>query len=101
MVLAEEGEVGEVGGSAVGPVPSMVGCRLSLHRFIAVVPSTVQRMSIAPSGGPVAAGGMLAVPVAGVQRSTHGGGDGPGGPADVERFGAGSKTMRLMVQSQA
>ena len=46
VVLAEEGEVGEGGGSAVGPVPSMVG--------------------IAPSGGPVAAGGVLAVPVADV-----------------------------------
>jgi len=48
-------------------------------------------MSITPSGRPVAAGGVLAVTVTDVEGSAHGGGDGPGGPADVERFGAGSE----------
>jgi hypothetical protein len=43
VVLAEECEVGEGGGSAVGPMPLVVG--------------------VAPSGGSVAAGGVLAVTV--------------------------------------
>jgi hypothetical protein len=43
VVLAEECQVGEGGGSAVGPMPLVVG--------------------VAPSGGPVAAGGVLAVTV--------------------------------------
>jgi hypothetical protein len=43
VVLAEECEVGEGGGSAVGPVPFVVG--------------------VAPPRGPVAAGGVLAVTV--------------------------------------
>ena len=46
VVLAEEGEVPEGGGSAVGPMLSV--------------------MSIAPFGGPVAAGRVLTVTVAGV-----------------------------------
>ena len=46
MVSAEEGEVPEGGGSAVGPMLFVVG--------------------VAPSGGPVAAGGVLAVTVADV-----------------------------------
>ena len=43
VVLAEEGQVPEVGGSTVGPMPLMVG--------------------ITPAGGSVAAGGVLVVPV--------------------------------------
>lgn len=49
----------------------------------------VQRTSIAPAVVAVAAG-MLTVPVAGDQGSSHGWGDGPGGPSDVERFRVGS-----------
>ena len=70
VVSAEEFEVGEGGGSTVGPMLDVVG--------------------VAPAVVPVAAG-MLTVPVAGDQGSSHGGGDDPGGPSDVEGFRVGSE----------
>jgi hypothetical protein len=42
-------------------------------------------------GGPVAAGGVLAVTVTDVQSAAHGGGDGPAGPPEVEDFRVGSE----------
>jgi hypothetical protein len=71
VVTAEEYQVPKGGRSAVGPMPLV--------------------MSVTPSGWSVAAGGVLAVTVADVQGSAHGGGDGPGGSADIDRFGAGSE----------
>jgi hypothetical protein len=66
VVPAEEFEVFEVGGSAVGPVPDVMG--------------------LAVAGGTVAAGG-LAVLVAGGECFPLRGRDGGGGAADVEDLG--------------
>ena len=65
--VAEQGEVVELGGAAVGPVLHVVG------------------VAAAWSSG---AAGEAAAAVAEVQGAAHGFGDGVGEPADVERLAA-------------
>jgi hypothetical protein len=71
VVSAEEYQVPEGGRPAVGPMPLV--------------------MSVTPSGWSIAARGVLTMTVTDVEGPPHGGGDGPGGPADVDQFGAGSE----------
>ena len=73
MGSAEQGQVGEVGGAAVQPVPEMVG--------------------FAPGRGPVAAGDRTAA-VADDQGSPLGSGDDAAGPADLQRLGGGAAQGR-------
>src|SRR5437870_99045 len=82
VVPAEEFEVGEVGGSAVGPVPDVV--------------------CFAEPGGHGAAG-PLAVFVAGDERVPHGGADDAGGAADVEDLAGpvGDDATELAVTREA
>jgi hypothetical protein len=65
VVSAEQLQVPERGRATVGPMPDVMG--------------------VAPTVGSVAAW-MLAMPVAGDERSAHWGRDDPSGPSDVDRF---------------
>lgn len=70
VAAAEKFEVPEGGWSAVGPMPDV--------------------MDVTPAGRPVAAG-MSAVPVTGDDCPSHGWGNDPAGPSDVDWFGVGTE----------